>query len=383
MFVLAVALFTLASVGCAVAQNYPQFLVARLLQGAAGALMVPVGRAVVLQRAEGRDLLGAVALITWPGLLAPVVAPLVGGLITTYSSWRWNFLLNLPLGLVAIVAALRLLPAAEVHHRRSLDVPGLLYLVAGLSGVLFAMDRIAGEPRIEAWTVAIALGGAMAIAWGVRHLRRTAEPLIELSSFDVPTFRLGAGPNALVFVATIAVTPFLLPLLLQLGYGLNAWQVGPFLMAYFLGNLTMKPATGPLLRRFGFRNLMVTTGLLSGLATAGCGLHRSSAWACRGARAAVRDRAVPSMQFTCLNTLAFADLAQRQRRAGSTLHAIVQALAMALGIAVSAILVQRLSAWRGAHRWSSATSGSPSWSRAQRAHRRSTALPRARTAIRN
>lgn len=348
VFVFAVALFTLASAGCAVAQSYPQFLIARLLQGAAGALMVPVGRAVVLQRSAGRDLLGAVALITWPGLLAPVIAPLLGGVITTYSTWRWNFLLNLPLGLLAIVAALRLLPAAETHHRRTLDVPGLLYLVSGLSGLLYAMERLAGAPRIDAWTLAVLVAGIAALAWSVRHLRRASEPLLELSPLDVHTFRLSAGPNALVFTATIAATPFMLPLLLQLGYGLNALQAGPFLMAYFLGNLTMKPATNPLLRRFGFRTVMITNGVLSGLATLGCGFIDPLAGRAPALALLFVTGLCRSMQFTCLNTLAFADLAPRQRGAASTLHAIMFALATALGIAVSSILVQRLATWHGA-----------------------------------
>ena len=347
VFVLAVALFTLASAGCEVAQNYPQFLVARLLQGAAGALMLPVGRAVVLQRSEGRDLLKAVALITWPALLAPVIAPLLGGVITTYSTWRWNFLLNVPLGAIAIVAALRLLPRAEKHERRSLDVPGMLYLVTGLSGLLYAMDRFAGDTGQGMLTLVALLVGASALLLGLRHLHRSPAPLMDLSAYAVPTFRLSNGGAALVFRASIAATPFLLPLLLQLGYGLNALQAGTFVMAYFLGNLAMKPATNPLLRWFGFRNVLVWNGVFSGVATAACGFIDPFAGRTLAMVLLFVTGLCRSMQFTCLNTLGFADLSPRQRNAGSALHAIGQSVATALGVAAAALLLQRLAVWHG------------------------------------
>ena len=346
VFVLAVALFTLASAGCAVAQNYPQFLVARLLQGAAGALMLPVGRAVVLQRSEGRDLLKAVALITWPALLAPVIAPLLGGVITTYSTWRWNFLLNVPLGAIAIVAALRLLPRAEKHERRSLDVPGMLYLVTGLSGLLYAMDRFAGDTGQGMLTLVALLVGASALLLGLRHLHRSPAPLMDLSAYSVPTFRLSNGGAALVFRASIAATPFLLPLLLQLGYGLNALQAGTFVMAYFVGNLAMKPATNPLLRWFGFRNLLVANTIISTALAAGCGLLTPMTPSVTILLLILVLGFSRSMQFTCIGTMGFADIAPAAMSQATTLTATAQQISLSVGVGVAAQVLNTSMWWR-------------------------------------
>lgn len=347
IFVLSLVLFTLSSAACALAGNYAQFLGARLVQGSATALMVPVGRTVVLQRHEGRDLMDAMALITWPGLMAPVIAPLLGGVITTYSTWRWNFLLNLPLGAVAITAALRLMPRAESLQRRPLDVPGMVYLALGLAGLLYAMELFAaGSAHLRPALATLALGGG-AMLLGMRHLRRAAHPLLELSAYEVPTFWLTNGTIALVFRATIAATPFLLPLLLQLAHGLNALQAGSFVMAYFFGNLAMKSVTTPTLQRLGFRTVLIWNGVLSGITTAGLGYidpHQGRIVALVVLFVAGTTR---SMQFTSMNTLAFTDLSARQRSAGSTLHSILQSISTALGVGAAAILLQRIAALRG------------------------------------
>ena len=347
IFVLSLVLFTLSSAGCALAQNYPQFLGARLLQGAAGALMVPVGRTVVLQRHEGRDLMDAMALITWPGLMAPVIAPLLGGVITTYSTWRWNFLLNLPLGILAVTAALRLMPRAESLQRRPLDVPGMAYLAIGLAGLLYAMELFsAGDRNLRLTLATLAIGGGATLL-GMRHLQRAAHPLLELSAYRVPTFWMTNGSVALVFRATVAATPFLLPLLLQLAHGLNALQAGTFIMAYFFGNLAMKSVTTPTLQRFGFRTVLIWNGVLSGVATAGLGFidpHHGRIVALALLFVAGMAR---SMQFTSMNTLGFTDLTARQRSAGSTLHSILQSISTALGVGAAAILLQRIASLRG------------------------------------
>lgn len=347
VFVTAMVLFTTASVGCAVAPSFPLFIAGRIGQGFAGAMMVPVGRAVVLRQSEGSALLNAVALITWPALLAPVVAPVLGGFITTYFNWRWNFLLNVPLGLVGIVAAQKLMPADLHGQRRPLDLVGLVLLTAGLAGMLYALEDFAGDVGRRSAPLLLAAAGAACLLGGLRHLRRHPHPLLDLSAYSVPTFYATNGGAGLIFRATVAATPFLLPLLLQLAFGLTALQAGTFIMVYFVGNLVMKPATTPLLKRFGFRRVLIWNGALSGVCIAACGWTDPLHWPVLSSAVFLFTGLTRSMQFTCMNTLGFADLTRAQRGPGSTLHSMLLQVSTALGVATAAIILQKSTQYHG------------------------------------
>jgi EmrB/QacA subfamily drug resistance transporter len=348
MFVWAVALFTLASIVCAAANSLALFVAGRVLQGMAGALIATVGRTLVLRHASGRQLLTAIALITWPGLLAPVIAPVLGGMITTYSTWRWNFLLNLPLGIVVCALAWKLVPVASHHEHRSLDLPGLLYSSLAMFGLLYGLEGYAsahGSTAAAPWLWSIV--GAVSLWLMFRHLRRARAPLFDLAVLTIPTFSLTNGKVAVFFRASISATPFLLPLMLQLAYGLSALAAGTYIMIYFLGNVAMKPATSPLLRAFGFRRVLVLNGCISGLATIACGFVSPAQSLWLAAPVLFLTGLARSMQFTCLNTLSFADVAPGLRSSGTTLHTMLLQVSTAIGVAVSALVLQKSAALAG------------------------------------
>jgi EmrB/QacA subfamily drug resistance transporter len=348
VFATAVALFTVASVACGAASSLGAFVVARVFQGMAGAMMTPVGQTVVLRHTEGKQLLTAIALLTWPGLLAPVIAPVLGGLVTTYISWRWNFLLNIPIGLAVVVLALRMIPADQSTQARPLDVMGLAYSTVALSGLLYGLQSLAAGRSSVRFALLCALVGGVALAATFRHLRRVKAPLLDLATFKYQSFNLTNGPVGLTFRASIAATPFLVPLLMQLAYGLTALQAGSWIMVYFLGNVTMKPATSPLLRRFGFRNMLVFNGVLSGLATIACGFMSPVAAPWIAGAVLYVTGLTRSMQFTSMNTLGFADIPPALRSSASTLQSMLMQVSMGLGVAVAALLLQRSAALRGA-----------------------------------
>jgi EmrB/QacA subfamily drug resistance transporter len=348
VFAAAIVVFTLASVACGAAATLTQFVIARAVQGAGAALMTPVGRAVVLKNAEKRDLMDAVALLTWPGLLGPVIAPVLGGFITTYISWRWNFLLNAPLGAVAVVLAWRYVPADAGSERRPLDVPGLLWSSTALFCLIYSLESFSAGHGDGRAIALLATLGAIGTVLAVRHFRRARHPLLDLSPFDAEAFRITDRSAGLIFRCTIAATPFLLPLLLQLAYGLNPLQAGGFIMTYFIGNLIMKPVTTPILRRFGFRNVLIVNGLLSGAAILACGFVSpvTVPWLANGVF--LLTGLTRSMQFTCLNTLGFSELPADKRSAASTLHSMMLQLSMALGVAGVALVLQKSAAFRAA-----------------------------------
>lgn len=245
IFLVAIALFTLASLACGVSRDLTEFVAARAVQGLGSALMTPVGRILVLRNASKSELLNATALITWPALFAPVVGPVLGGFITTYLSWHWNFFINIPLGLIGLALVGRFIPGDREADAKPLDWPGFFLTSLGLACLLYGLERIA-HPEDGLLPTAALLSAGIAIGFiAVRHLYRAPHPLLDLSSFKVQTFAISTLAAGTIFRVAINATPFLLPLLFQVGFGLSPVDAGMMILAYFLGNLGMKTVTTP------------------------------------------------------------------------------------------------------------------------------------------
>lgn len=338
MFI-AVVVFTVASGLCAASPSLPVLAALRVVQGAGGAMMVPVGRLVVLLRTPKDDLVRAIALLTWPALAAPVIAPLLGGLLTTYLSWHWIFLVNLPIGVVLAVGTLMWLP----EHRRDDHVPmdwrGFLLTACSLSAVVVATSAL-GSTGGGPWSI----GGAVvvAVATGaaaVRHLRRTDHPLLDLAVLRIPTFRLCHVSGGL-YRATVFAVPFVLPLLLQVGLGLSAVHAGALVMLVFVGNLGIKPVTTPLLRHVPFRAVMIGASSVVAVTMLLCGTLTADTPQFLVAVLLLVSGAARSIGFTAYMTLGFADVPAPTMPAANTLSATTQQLAGGLGVAVGAVAIQ-------------------------------------------
>jgi EmrB/QacA subfamily drug resistance transporter len=343
VFSSAIIIFTFASLLCGFANSLPAFIALRVLQGIGGAMMVPVGRLVVLRTTPKERLIGAIAILTWPALVAPVLGPALGGFITTYASWRWIFYLNLPIGALALVAALLLLRDAAPGEPRPFDWRGFLLVGGGLFCLLWASE-IASRPDVL-WSQvgAFLLGAAVLLAVGVVHLKRAANPMLVISVLRLKSFSVTFYGGSL-FRMSIGALPFLLPLLFQLGYGLDAFHAGLLIVATFAGNLAMKPFTTVVMRRFGFRTTLIGNGLLNAIMIA--------VYALPGPQTSVLVIAVllfvggtfRSMQFTALNAIAFADVPQPQMSSANTMFSAVFQVALGMGIAVGALAI-RISEW--------------------------------------
>lgn len=339
VFAAAIALFTLASVLCGLAQGALEFALLRVLQGMGGAMMVPVGRLVVLKNTPKERLIATIATLTWPALVAPILGPPVGGFITSHASWHWIFFLNLPLGMVALVLALRLVPDARAAARRPFDWPGFALGGAALFSLTWGAELLG---RADApWPAAggcIAVG-AVLLALVLRHLRRADYPLVELDSLELPTFAVTIFGGSLLRMA-IGAVPFLLPLMFQVGFGLDAFHAGLLMIAVFAGNLAMKSFTTAILRRFGFRPVLLANGLLNVAALAACALLTPATPVWQIGLILFIGGMTRSMQFTALNTIAFVDVAQPRMAAANTLFSTTFQLAMGLGIALGALAIR-------------------------------------------
>ncbi|MER8408835.1 DHA2 family efflux MFS transporter permease subunit [Mesorhizobium sp. M0185] len=348
IFLVAIALFTLASLVCGISQNLAEFVAARAVQGLGSALMTPVGRILVLRNAPKSELLNATALITWPALFAPVVGPVLGGFITTYLSWHWNFFINIPLGVAGLALVARFIPGDREAGAKPLDWPGFLLTSVGLAAMLYGLERIAHPEEGVLPTVAL-LGTGILVGWlAVRHLQRANHPLLDLTAFKVQTFAISTLSAGTIFRIAINATPFLLPLLFQVGFGLSPVDAGMMILAYFLGNLGMKAVTTPTLRRFGFRSVLIVNGVIASLSIMACAALSPQTPQALVVVLMLIAGLSRSMQFTALNTLAFADVAPPQRSSAATLSSMLQQMAMLFGVAVAAALLNLSQIARGA-----------------------------------
>ena len=337
VFCLALAVFTLASILCALAPHHLALTAARVLQGAGGAMMVPVGRLAVLRTTGKTELVRAIAFLTWPALLAPVLAPLLGGALTQYASWRWIFLLNVPLGLTALLVAIRLVPDLRPDAVPHLDWRGFASTTVGVAFLLISLEQLgAGGGSSAVVMLAVAV---LALAWAVRHFHRCDQPLLDLRVLRVRTFRLTAASGS-VYRAVIITIPFLLPLLFQVGLGWSPALSGAVVIALFVGNMAIKPVTTPLMRRFGIRTVL--------FCSIAVGMGCLGAMACLTASTPIAlvlillvvSGVARSIGFTAYNSAAFADVEPERINHANTLLSTLQELGAGLGVAVGALLVR-------------------------------------------
>ncbi|MEX5382692.1 MFS transporter [Cronobacter muytjensii] len=336
VFTLALGIFTGASVLCGLADSLETFVLMRILQGAGGALMVPVGRLAVLRVTPKHQLITAIATLTWPALVAPIIGPPLGGFITSYASWRWIFFINLPAGLLAMALAWRIIPDNHDDERRPFDTPGFIATALAMVALVSAMEMLAARDTSTGLAVALLLAGTGALAFALRHFRRAPFPMIRLNALAVPTFRVTMYGGSL-FRASISAVPFLLPLLFQVGFGMDAFHSGLLVLAVFAGNLTIKPATTPLIHWLGFKNLLLINGLLNVLALLACALLTPQTPVWLILLILFLGGVFRSIQFTGISTLAFADVPAGKMSYANTLFSTATQLAVGLGVTLGAI----------------------------------------------
>src|SRR3979409_388236 len=355
---LAIAVFMVGSVGCALSSSVTHFVIARLVQGIGGAMMAPVGRRgllrssgksgamrrtvgrlVLLRSIDKSALVNAMAWVTVPALVGPVIGPPLGGFITTYFSWHWIFLINIPIGLLGIFMALRYIDPIRSEKPERFDLYGLVLAGVGLGGIAFGLS-VAGLNPLP-WTVVAALVaiGTISMTLYVIHARRTASPVLDFSLLRLPTMRASII-GGFLFRLGIGALPFLLPLLMQVGFGLSPFKSGLVTFASAVGAMGMKTLAARIIRTFGFRNIMVINAVVSSVFLAACALFTASTPLLLIMIILVVGGFFRSLQFTAINTVAYAEVEPAQMSRATTLVSVNQQLAISAGVAVGAFSVE-------------------------------------------
>ena len=334
LFRWAIAVFVVGSVACAASGSLAAFVVARFLQGMGGAMMTPVARLVLVRTTPKRDLVSAMAWLTVPGLVGPLVGPPVGGFITTFFTWHWIFLINVPIGAAGILLAGRLLPEIEPAAGGSIDTTGFVLSAIAASGVVFGLSVISlpALPPLVGFAT-LAAGIVAALLYRV-HARRVAHPLLDLDLFANRIFRAAIVGGVLFRIGAGAV-PFLLPLMFQLGFGMTPFQSGLLTFASAIGAISMKFLAPFTLRSGGFRTVLIASALMGGVLIAANAAFTTATPA--GVIIAVLIAAgfMRSLFFTSSNALVFADLEPGEMSQATAISAVSQQISMALGVAVA------------------------------------------------
>jgi MFS family permease len=336
--------FTLGSILCGRADSLAFLVGSRVLQGMGGAMMVPVGRLVLLRTAAKQELVAAMTWLTVPALLGPVLGPPVGGFIVTYFSWRWIFDINVPIGILGIVLVSMFVEDVREPPRGRFDGIGLLLCGIALSGLMFGLET-AGRGVVPRSTTEAMIGiGLVAIIGYLLHAWRHPAPLLDLSLMRLPCF--GVALTAMMLFRTgIGAIPFLLPLMLQVGFGDSAVQSGLITFASSAGALVMKPATQRALRLFGFRDTLIWNGVISAVMIAICAAFRPT-WPAAAIYAALLIGGFfRSLQFTAYNTLAYGDVPRSRMSSATSLYVTCQQLAATIGISTGAVSLEVSMAW--------------------------------------
>ena len=336
VFRAAIGVFTLGSILCGLAASLPWLVAARMLQGAGGALMSPVGRLVMLRAVSKAELVRAMAWLMIPATTGPILGPPVGGLVVTYLSWRWIFFINVPIGLIGMV----LVSVFIAEHREprvtgGFDLMGLALSGTALACLMFGIELVSrgvGSGATALWLVAVGIGAAGLYA---KRARWHPRPILDFTLMRIATFRQSVLSGSFSRIAAGA-QPFLLPMMLQVGFGDSAARSGLITFATSIGSLAMRFIAPALLRLLGFRAVMIWVGAGSALLMGACGALRPD-WPLVAVYTLLAlNGFVQSLVFMAYNTIAYADIPRPRMSAATSFYATFQQMALSTGIAVSA-----------------------------------------------
>jgi EmrB/QacA subfamily drug resistance transporter len=346
VFRAAMVVFSVGSIGCGFSSDLGSLVAARVLQGVGGAMMAPVGRLIVLRTIPKTDMINAIAWLTVPALVGPVLGPPLGGFLTTYFNWRWIFWINIPVALVGFILVTRFIPDTRESGTSTFDTRGFVLIGPGLSLFLTGVTLMGLGLLERDVVVMITLAGATLLALSAWHAFHVPAPIIDLRLLAIPTYRAGVI-GGFLFRTGLGAGPFLLPLLFQTGFGMTAFQSGLMTFTTGIGAMFMKTQAAAILRRYGFRRVLIANAVVSSLFAALPSLFVSSTPALLIVGLFLAGGLSRSLQFTSINTLAYADVPPERLSRATSFAAALQELSGSVGVTIAAMGLQLMQYERG------------------------------------
>jgi len=346
VFSAAIVVFTVGSIGCSTVNSLLELVLARVVQGMGGAMMVPVGRLVILRTIPKAELVSAMAYLTVPALIGPVIGPPLGGFIVTYFSWRWIFWINIPIGVLGLLLSARFVPNVREVWEEALDARGFGLVSLGLAGTMFGFENVS-RGTLSNLSVTLLIGsGLVFLAVYGWYAQRVSAPILNVALLRVRTFRASLL-GGFLFRIGIGALPFLTPLMLQLGFGLSPFASGMITFAGAAGAITMKLTAAAILRTLGFRRVLLLNTIVCAMSIASYGFFRPATSHALMLGILLVGGFFRSLQFTSLNTLAYADIEQARMSGATTLSSVGQQLSLSLGVGLGALLLHTTLIWHG------------------------------------
>ena len=354
IFLIAMVLYAISSAACGFANSLLDLVLARICQGAAGAMMVPVGRLVLLRTTPKSELVGAMSILTMPALLGPVIGPPIGGFVVTFWDWRWIFFINLPIAAIGVALVARFVPNVQEQQVSPIDWRGLWLTGFGMAGLIFGFENLGRDVLPAPLVLGFFAGGALCLWFYARHARGNPHAILDLSLFRIQTFNASIVGGAFMRLA-MGATPFMLALLLQIGFGMSPFQAGLLTFISAAGALVMKTAAPPILRRFGFRTVLAVNAVITGVLFMAYGLFKPDTPHWLIMLVLLVGGFFRSLQFTSLNGLAYADIDQARMSRASTMSSMAQQLVQSVGIGLAAMLLHAFMVLQGQSHLTAAT----------------------------
>ncbi len=348
VFIAAMAVFLLGSMLCGLSQTLGELVLFRILQGAGAAMLMPVGRIIVVGQSPREHLVRSMALLTTPAMVGPIIGPPLTGLILKFATWPWIFYINLPVGLLGMLAVWKFVQRTREPHPGPFDTIGFVLAAVAISTSMGLAETLGFD--LIPWTVQVA-ALAIAVAAGagfVYHSRRIERPVLDFSLLKHKSFRASVTGGSLIRIG-IGATPFLMPLLMQIALGWSPLKAGLLITGMAVGALISRPLAATMMRHFGFRSILIVTAVLVSVLTALPGLFRASTPVPLMFIALALGGFVRATQFTASNALSFVEVDQKSVTAASTLSVVILQLSISLGITLGSLALQLVRTGGGDH----------------------------------
>jgi EmrB/QacA subfamily drug resistance transporter len=342
IFRLAMVIFITASILCGFSTSFAEMLVWRMVQGAGGAMMVPVGRLILVRSVPKSELIGAMVLMGMPAMIGPILGPIVGGFVTTYASWHWIFWMNVPIGVLGLILATIYIDDVRETDVKRFDWVGFFLSSVGLTGTLFGMDAATSRNAPDPFALVILAAGLICGALYVRHAKRVDNPILDLNLMKLQTFRASVTGGS-VFRLGVGAVPFLLPLLMQEGFGYSPFDSGLVTFFSAAGSLGMRSLARRVLRQFGFRSVLMWNALIASFFIVLCACLNPSMPQALMMAIIFCGGVFRSLEFTALNTIAFAEVDNPQMSQATSFSQMAQRLSLSTGVAISAFILHHAS----------------------------------------